>query len=251
MTNIPASDAEHLPSFVITPRNFLIFLIYGFLAVFLGHLFALFLKFGMGWDTAMGVTLFFHFDQENNLPTLYSFILIASTAIMSFLFGVSRNDTAWQRAGWILLGSIMTFLALDELLLQFHEGLGDLVEFEGVMGGFQQFDWMIIFLPVMAFFLILLLPWFLKLDRQSQILFMIGGAVFVIGSVGFEVFGARAIIMSEQGTMKMNFWYDMAVTAEESLEIIGMSIFSYALFKRWCGTDGAVSVGIIHRRQSE
>jgi len=241
---------EHFPPAIITPRKFRTLLTYGFLVVLFGHFFALFLKFGMGWDTARGVTLFFHFDNENNLPTLYSFILIASTAIMAFMFGFLRIDTLWQRAGWVILGAVMAFLALDEMLLQFHEGLGDLIELEGALGGFQQFDWIIIVLPILLVFLILLLPWFLKLDRQSQILFVIGGTVFVAGSVGFEVVGGRAIIMSEHGTMKMNFWYDMAVTAEESLEIIGMSIFSYALFKRWCGTDGALSVGIVRSAQT-
>lgn len=65
----------------------------------------------------------------------------------------------------------------------------------------------------------------MSLSKRIRNLFAISGTTFVTGAIGFELLGGRQAFLYGRDNLTFAFLY----TCEESLEMVGIGIFIYAL----------------------
>ena len=129
--------------------------------------------------------------------------------------------------GWRSLAIIFLFLGFDELLM-FHERLNIVMKaFNQSDGPFTYLWWIPAGLCVLVLSCIFV-PFLRSLDRPLRSLFLLSGSVYLSGAVGFEVLGA--IVSYTNGGMQ-SLEYLAVATTEELLELLGLSIFIYALIR--------------------
>ena len=69
------------------------------------------------------------------------------------------------------------------------------------------------------------LPFLLRLPRRTAVLFTIAGGAYVGGALGMELVGGAV----ESATGKETVAYSISILIEEGLEIVGLTLFFYAL----------------------
>lgn len=90
--------------------------------------------------------------------------------------------------------------------------------------GFLYYAWVIPFGLITLVIGAIYLRFLIRLDKTTRYLFIFSGMIYVTGAIGMEIFEGK---INEQGGY-MNFSYVLLVTVEESLEMLGLSIYIYA-----------------------
>ena len=204
----------------ITPKRVLIFFltIVSFL-IFMNIIDIIYTK-------VLGHAMFFrnkwNLDMEKNFPAYYS-----SLAMMfaSFLLVVVSSIKKYEKKEffyWVGLAMIFFYLALDELL-HIHEKLTPIAQkmFHStslVVGWWVPMG--IILLPLA----LLYLKFVFNLPKITRNLFIISGSIYVSGAVIMEIIGYKIMKLYGRGLM-----YSISYTIEESLEMLGIVLFIYAL----------------------
>lgn len=169
----------------------------------------------------------FDFDYEKNIPSLYSSLAILFCAlILACIATERRRSNAPFKNHWFFLAIIFVYLGFDEALA-LHEEVGDLVEdYELVEAeGFLYFAWVVPYSILMLLFVITYARFVFSLPRQTMLLFIFSGGLFITGAFGFEVFSARQADLEGFDTVG----YHVLYTFEELCEMIGIALFCYAL----------------------
>jgi hypothetical protein len=181
------------------------------------------LAFGM--ETPIGNFRFFDLDDERSIPTWYSSLLLIGCAVLLLTISRLVNRTGGvDLTRWTALSGVFAYLAFDEAV-SIHERVSEpLRDTLGLTGAFH-YSWVIPAAVLLAAFGLYMLPFMFRLSRRTAVLFAIAGAVFVSGALGMEL--VSGIIVSQAGTEVAS--YQIVVTIEESLEIIGTTIFFVTL----------------------
>jgi hypothetical protein len=167
----------------------------------------------------------FHLNYEGNLPSWYSSMsLLFCAALLSIIAAtkhIARNRYALH---WKGLAIIFLALSIDEAV-GFHERLT--VPTRAVLntGGLLHYAWVI---PGAIFALgcgLAFLGLLMSLPAKTRYLFVLAGVVFVGGAIGMELLGGY--IDNLYGSN--NLLFSMQVVIEETLEMLGIWIFIYAL----------------------
>lgn len=119
---------------------------------------------------------------------------------------------------------IFLFLSIDETAL-LHERIGKSVKELINTSGFFHYAWVIPYGVALIVILIGYLNFLKKLPRNIMILFMVSGAIYISGALGFEMAGGRHHELYGDDTLL----YSLLYTCEEFLEMLGILIFIYAL----------------------
>ena len=164
-------------------------------------------------------------DRELNLPTLFSTLLLLASALL--LKRISRTPWRDDPADWILLSRIFIFLALDEAL-QIHE----IFIFPGLRHQIHPAlasTWVIPY-GLISLMLIWRFRHFLKaLPARTSASFLQAGGLYLFGAIGMEIVGSFAV---RSGLIRLHsFWYGAITGIEESLELLGLILFIYALMQ--------------------
>jgi len=182
-----------------------------------------------GHDQLLGLNFLFDLDEERNLPSTYSAVAILAAACLLVLTGGLYRMQAIRGAwSWFFLASVFLFLAVDESF-SLHEKLAlpirDLLQndrpghLNWVLGGFT-------FLAVVAAFS---LRFVFRLDRRPRWLMLGAGFLFVSGALGVEMLGGLRLQERVGSLANPDPIYFLAVAIEESLEMLGIALFNYAL----------------------
>lgn len=181
----------------------------------------------------------FDFGGENNITALVSTLLMMACALMLAFSGAVAAPPL-KRLPWFLLAGVFAFLGIDEATM-IHEYASAPVR---VLLGEDRVPHLAWVLPYGAAMLVLaavLLPWFLKLDRQVQIRFVLAGGLFVLGAIGFELAESQVVqgILAEYPDTDIaqlqHPTVDLLILFEESLEMTGLSLFLHTLVSRLGG----------------
>lgn len=167
----------------------------------------------------------FNMDREGNIPTLFSSFLIFLCAVIIYLIGKSMKESKEPYVGWFLMGWVFLFLSLDEGA-QFHELLISMVRSRIETTGLFYFAWMIPYMMLVILFIIVFIPFLKRLPGETRNLFILSGAIFLLGAVGMEMLGGlRAEAFGE------DIYYGWIATLEETFEMVGMATFCYSLLR--------------------
>jgi hypothetical protein len=197
------------------------------------HVLSQIARFGFGHAYLMGFGIKIYLGSEASIPNWFSTLLLLAcgAALLVIAAGVTTNTAHWR---W--LGIIFIALSLDE-----SAALHDLSAplFTGAMGWLARvaggpfvalkekpgYAWLI---PGVIFSLAVAASYvrFLAaLPRPTRVRFVLAGAIYVGGAAGFEALGGwySGLFGSR------NVTFITLLTIEETLEMVGASLFLYAL----------------------
>lgn len=171
----------------------------------------------------------FHFHGQNNFPTYYSMAL-AAVAVLQMIFLGIRSIVRRERFvfHWMLMAAIFIFLAFEETL-ELHKQLGEAIreQVQIDLTGYLNFAW---YLPVILGLILLLLvylPFLRDLSPRQRARIILGGLVFLVGTIGMESLGSRLI---SDGLITF-FQFVMLANVIELVKLIGISIYAAVLMQ--------------------
>ena len=192
-----------------------------------------YMKFFYGHDVQLGFLRLLALDGENTLPSWYSSVqLLFSSAVLAVI-GLSRkqekNPYGWH---WLTLSVLFLCLAIDEAssihemaappIERWLQSAGHLDSVLSVVGT----PWLLAAIPFTIIVFLVFLRFLWHLPRATMTLFLIGGGLYVAGAVGIEDLAGHYL-----GTPGADetFTYQIMITVEEGLEMLGILVFLYAL----------------------
>ncbi len=164
---------------------------------------------------------FVSLSEEWNLPTWFSSVLLFSCgAVLAAIAASKRSTRAPYTVHWWVLAAGFFYISLDEAV-QIHEHAGGWVD----AGGILYFDWVIPASILVAILGVSYLGFLAHLPRIVRWRFVAAGLLYVGGAVGMEL--PLGWWTDQAG--RHNLTYALIDWVEESLEMIGVSVFLYAL----------------------
>ncbi|WP_300465097.1 hypothetical protein [Desulfobacula sp.] len=180
----------------------------------------------------------FNVDMEKNIPTLYSSVALFFCSFLLLICGSidwKNQNPRWIY--WIGLTLIFFFLSLDEGLT-IHEHINNYTDRYVNATGLIYFPWVLPYGIGVSLIALVYVSFLLRLPRQTAVLFVVSGGVFLMGAVGFEMLSARAAERYSYESIRYAVFYSV----EEFLEMTGIVIFIYTLLKYLQGKNGSFSV---------
>ena len=179
----------------------------------------------LGFGSVFGLVNLFSLDREANLPTWYaSLTLLACAALLGIIAAAIRRETAGEWKYWAGLAAVFLTLSMDEAASVHELSIEPLQAMLGT-GGLLHWAWVV---PGMAFVLVLgmiYLRFIFALPHATRRLFILAAILFVGGALGVEMLGGWWF--GEHG--RRNMGYSLFWTVEETLEMVGVAVFIYAL----------------------
>jgi hypothetical protein len=173
------------------------------------------------------IILLFFVDKEGNIPSFYSALALLFCSLLLAIIAISKKiEKDYSVIYWRGLSLIFLYLSIDEAA-SIHEL--SMYPFRNALGakGFLYFTWIIPFGVLVLIFIGLYSKFVFSLPKKIKILFVTAASIFLFGSLGMEAIGGFQADEVGMG----NFLYSMIVTLEESLEMIGILVFIYALMQ--------------------
>ena len=177
-----------------------------------------------------GFIFLFNTGQEATFPTAFSYGVMLLCALLLWLIAAGRKrDGAGFVRHWQGLAIVFVLLSVDEAV-SLHEQLMQpsralLTKFSIDADGLLYFAWIV---PVGILLLLLTavyIPFLRHLPRRTLILCAVSAALFVGGAIGMELPGGYVTSRFGDSTMIKA----ALETVEELLELLGVSLFAYAL----------------------
>ncbi len=166
-----------------------------------------------------------HVEEEGNIPTYYSALLLLGSAILlAFIAYFTRLQNKPYFKHWIVLSIIFFYLSIDDAAA-IHETIIPPLRALLNTSGIFFYAWVIVAIPLLVVFLLAYFKFVRDLPRQIRNLFIISGALFVFGAMGLDM--AAGFVVTH------NLWIHTIEPAlmitEELLENVGIVLFIYAL----------------------
>ena len=162
-------------------------------------------------------------DTELSLPSIYSvFLLFLDCLLLALITMAKKKEKAKLLGAWVFLTLGFLFLTFDEgatihekLMTPVRQQLGD------DLPSYFYFTWVIPALVAIIFLGLVFLRFLKSLPAKARIGFILSAAVYLGGALGMELVGGS--YASEYGMNNFNF--NLLSTIEESLEMVGASLF--------------------------
>ncbi len=169
----------------------------------------------------------FNLNSESNIPTTFSVLLLALCALLLALIALLMRTRREKFAlHWGLLSLGFLYMAFDESAMLHELSMQGLTKTFGTgPAGIFTFSWVLLMVILVPLLVIVFLKFFRSLPPGSRRRFALAGLIYVVGSVGFEMLGGVVVHYFS----KQSRWFFMEYTVEESLEMLGLIIFIYAL----------------------
>ena len=167
----------------------------------------------------------FSVNSEESIPTWYStLVLFFSAILLAFIAAMKQKDQEPYRYYWVGLAFIFLYLSMDEGAA-IHEIFSDPLQVTFNTTGYLAFGWQIAFVPLLLLFVLLYFRFLLHLPPRIRNLFIVAGLLYVGGAVIVEAISANRWYVDGG----VSFSYLAIATVEESFEMLGITIFIFAL----------------------
>lgn len=169
----------------------------------------------------------FYVDNEQNVPTLWSTLLLLASAILCAMIGHAhhRGGGSYVRH-WVGLAVIFSALALDEFASIHERATLRVRELLGIADGVLRWAWVIPAGLAVLIFVIVYLRFLGHLPRPTRRGLWLAGILYVGGAIGFEMLSGPSYA---PGAGEQSMSYVFLTTVEETLELLGASVLVYSL----------------------
>lgn len=156
---------------------------------------------------------YFWADQEANLWSWYSSLLLSSIGIGLGVLALRQRDRLAMQAH-LVLGAAAVLMSADEVA-SLHEALGYLGD---ATDGLTS-HWLLLGVPMALVAGLIALRTARRIDPRLRRRLVVAGAVYLAGAVGLEFFGGG--LSGPMGLPRADPLYILEVTLEEGLEFSG------------------------------
>jgi hypothetical protein len=177
-----------------------------------------------GHDEIFGLVGLFDLDGERNLPSFFSGCLFLLNALL-FVLVARAAPGGTSRTSWLALAGLFLFLSFDELF-GVHERLTTPVREALHTSGFLYYSWVLIYVPAVALLACGLIPVWRRLHGPARSWLGRAAVTYMAGAVGLEMTAGAYHVAA--GTRR-DLVYGILATVEESLEMAGLIMLTYAL----------------------
>lgn len=162
----------------------------------------------------------FFVDLEFNFPSIFNALLILLNSGLLFLIYLKSSTFKKE---WLFLSVIFFYLSFDEAL-RLHEKLVfmDLSH----VSSFFYFSWLPVGIAFVTILFVFLFKFLKGLSKKYFSLFVLSGAIFVIGAIGLDSIGSHLYVSNNY---EFSILYNYLASLEEFLEMSGMILFFYSL----------------------
>jgi hypothetical protein len=171
---------------------------------------------------------FFDVDEEENLPTFVSALLLFATSVLLALIAVLKHQSREGFvAHWAVLAIGFLYIATDDMLT-LHEAvvIPAMYAVRPHLPAFLYFAWVIPAGVVVLGGGLAYRGFVRALPGRSQALFVLSAAVYVFGALGMELLSG--VVLVARAEVK-DLLYSAITTVEEGCEMFGVALFIYAL----------------------
>jgi hypothetical protein len=184
--------------------------------------------------TDEGVVPYLSLSNEGNVPTYWSAALLAaSSVLLAIAARAARLAGARFAWAWWLLAGGFAFMSLDEAI-EIHEHM----TFFHTHGALY-FSWVIPAAIVVLAVGVGLIGFLRSLPPSTRWRFVIAGAMYVLGAVGFEL----PLGMWTERFGDQSLGYALIDWGEETLEMAGVVLFIHAILRHLWAVKATVSFG--------
>jgi hypothetical protein len=181
----------------------------------------------LGRDAASAQTQIldlFSVNAEESIPTWYSAtLLLLAGGILAVITAVKQSSRDPHTFYWAGLGVIFVYLSIDESAA-IHEILSEPLHQAFHTSGLLAFGWQLAAVPLLLIIGLLYLRFLMHLPPRTRGLILLAGALYVGGALVIDALSAANLANS--GMMLL---YLAIGTVEELCEMLGVSLFIYAL----------------------
>lgn len=186
----------------------------------------LFSQYVLGYGRLLGLIPLFNFDREQSIATWYSSVMLLFCSILLAAIAFAKKTAGKHYVvHWSVLSFIFLYLSIDEAV-SIHELSVEPMRSTLNASGFLYYTWVVL---GAAFVLILLLAYWrflLALPAKTRNLFLLAGTIYIGGVIGMELIGGYYY---SPDLVTQSLPYAFAAMVEESLEMMGIVLFIYAL----------------------
>lgn len=167
----------------------------------------------------------FYMDKEKNVPTyISSLLLLAASLLLFYIFYGKYLQKDKYRFHWGLLGGIFILMSMDEFMELHESQIEPIREYFDPPDWFH-FAWVIPAIVAVCIGGLFFLKFVLSLRPRIKMMFILSAILYVGGAIGLELISGYLI--NEHGSE--SFMFAMATNIEETLEMLGITYFIYAL----------------------
>jgi len=196
-------------------------------------------RFYFNLDTTYGLIKLFNFNMEKNIPTFYSSVALLICSVLLLSIALTHKKYKSPHFMWLGLSAIFLFLSIDEIS-SIHEMFNKSIRETLGTSGFLFYAWIIPYGIALIVFIVSYSKFLFQLPKNTMVLFLVSGATFISGAIGFEMFGGRHAELFGRSNILYAFYY----TCEEFLEMIGIAMFIYTLLSYSLNQFGSIKVTI-------
>jgi len=183
----------------------------------LAHIAGQYSTYYLGYDNIFGLIPQFNLNSEQNIPALFSTLILLLSSILLAIIAYAVNKTgASYFYNWLGLSLIFLFLSMDESL-SFHESMTVPLRKGLNTSGILFYAWVIPYGIALLILIFLYLKFFISLPAKTRKLFIIAAVVYLLGVIGIELMGGRI----DEQIGRHNATYVVYSTIEEVLEMGG------------------------------
>lgn len=200
-----------------------------FLVLALGNVLALGLLHFAGIEDGWGVVTLLHFDREQNLPTLFSVLLLLGAGGLAARHARAEHAPAFFRRGWQVVALVIAAMAIDEFAM-IHERVDAALRYYLAGQGLPYAAWPIPYVTGVLVLSVMLWRWFWRLERPLAIALVFAGSIYVAGAVGVELATGHYLAEIDPDHIGVtDLTRDLMATLEESLEMTALVLLMRTL----------------------
>jgi len=186
---------------------------------------------------------FFNLDDERSIASLFTVFEWSVIVVLFLVISIiTKGKKSYYWWGFVFLFS---FLTLDEFA-SIHEPMAKYFRASLNTSGLLYFAWVIPYAIGLVVILLIYSKFLLSLNRKILFLFVISGFVFISGAVIMELFEGKYV----ESNGFSDIYYLVFVPIEETLEMIGLSLFIYSLLRYIKQEAGNINLIISHNKST-
>jgi hypothetical protein len=188
---------------------------------------------GLGRHNLLGYSRLLRLEEEANIPSLFSALALGACAVVAWANRSRLAPDDPDRPAWGLVAAFFALLGFDEAAMLHELGnriSGDL-ELDGILKNLGVF----VYLPILAWLALRLLPFWLRQDRFVRATLFAGAGIYFVSAFGVELLENT---LRTAGFGSHDLPMRISYALEEGGEMLGVAILLFAFLHRFSTLGG-------------